>query len=103
MRPRATKGRPSRVMIRIPLLATLSLVCLGAQNVSVTGPPVPQLAAYDQFMTGFMTQYGIPAAQLAITHNGKLIFARGYGALNPADPSDQTAVQPDTLFRVAIE
>src|SRR5271165_728898 len=83
-------GVTSRTLLVGTVLA-FGIAC--AQTVTVTGPSSPQLAAYDQFMTSFMTRYGIPSAQLAVTRNGKLVFAHGYGATS--------TVQPDSLFRIA--
>lgn len=59
-----------------------------------TGVEVPALTAYDPFMTGFLSQTGIPGASLAVTRNGRLVFARGNGF---ADRETQTPVQPDSL------
>lgn len=59
---------------------------------------MPELAAYDDVITGVMARYSVPAAQLAITRNGRLVFAHGYGT---AEIGGQTAVQPDSLFRLA--
>jgi N-acyl-D-amino-acid deacylase len=63
-----------------------------------TGVDVPALSPYDQFMTGLLRQTGIPGASLAVTRNGRLVFARGYGL---ADRETQTPVQPDSRFRIA--
>jgi N-acyl-D-amino-acid deacylase len=38
-----------------------------------------------------MSKYQVPGASLAITRNGSLVFAHGYGA----------NVQPDSVFRIA--
>ena len=78
-------------------LVPFLLGSLSAQ-ISITGPAVPELAVYDQIVTGIMAKYSIPAAQFAITRQGKLLLAHGYGTL---DPGGQTPVQPDSLFRLA--
>src|SRR5579884_4463716 len=76
-------------------LVALSLAtALNAQ----TGTPVPSLAAFDQAMTQVMSQYNVPGGALAITANGKLVLARGYGFANTAN---NTPMQPDSLFRIA--
>jgi CubicO group peptidase (beta-lactamase class C family) len=69
-----------------------------AQTVSVTGEINPALAPFDQLMTGLMQKYGLPGGQLAVTQNGRLVLAHGYGW---ADSENQVAVQPDSLFRIA--
>jgi N-acyl-D-amino-acid deacylase len=77
-------------------ISLLLLSCLagGAQ----TGTAVPGLAIYDLFMNSIMAKYNIPGGAIALTQNGHLIFARGYGY---ADQEKQTPVQPDSLFRIA--
>lgn len=82
--------------------APLALVPLFVGSITaqipITGPAVPELAAYDQIVTGIMAKYGIPAAQFAMSRQGKLVLAHGYGTL---DPGGQNPVQPDSLFRLA--
>ncbi len=86
-------------ILKLPVtLLTLAAGIMAAQPVSISGPSVPELAAYDDVITGIMARYSVPAAQFAITRNGKLIFAHGYGT---TDIGGQTAVQPDSLFRLA--
>ena len=63
-----------------------------------TGAAVPSLAPYDDFVTGLMKKYNIPGASLALTQNGRLILARGYGYV---DTQKTAPVQPDSLFRIA--
>jgi uncharacterized protein (TIGR03437 family) len=89
-------GRYSWAM-RVSIGAFISLaVTAGLQ--AQTGTPVPQLAAFDQAMNQLMTQYNVPGGALALTRNGHLVFARGYGY---ADTSAKTPVQPDSVFRIA--
>lgn len=45
-----------------------------------------------------MTQYHVPGMAIAITRNGKLVYARGYGN---ADTTTHTPVTPQHLFRIA--
>lgn len=81
------------------LIASVALLLLiGRTAYSQTGTDVPSLAPYDQFMTGLLSRTGIPGASLAVTRNGRLVFARGYGF---ADVETQTPVRPDSLFRIA--
>jgi CubicO group peptidase (beta-lactamase class C family) len=68
-----------------------------AQTVGVTGEINPDLAPFDQLMAALMQKYGLPGGQLAVTQNGRLVLAHGYGW---ADSEDQVAVQPDSLFRI---
>lgn len=69
------------------LAALTCLACASAQTV-VFGESVPGLAAYDAAVTGVMAKYGIPSGALAVSRDGKLVFAHGYN------------VPPDALFRI---
>jgi uncharacterized protein (TIGR03437 family) len=80
------------------LSSTLILLPLTAGLYAQTGTPVPDLAAFDQAMTNLMAKYKIPGGALAISQDGKLVFARGYGY---ADSTRKTPVQPDSMFRIA--
>jgi CubicO group peptidase (beta-lactamase class C family) len=62
----------------------------------ISGVLVPELLAYDQAMYDFMRARNIPAGALAVTRNGKLLLAHGYGY---ADRERTRSVQPDTPFR----
>lgn len=48
-------------------------------------------------MTAMLQKYQINGGALAVTQNGRLIYARGFGV---ADKALQTPVQPDSLFRI---
>lgn len=66
-------------------------------NFQITGPEVSALLPFDTTMTEFMQQRSIPCAALAVTYQGRLVFARGYTS---EDTSDEVT-QPTSLFRVA--
>ena len=96
-----TSFRVSRHLRCCWLLVVLSLVVSTsalADDVVMTGKAEPQLASIDQLMTGFLTEHKLPGAAVAVSRNGKIAFARGYGF---ADVENQAAVQPDSLFRIA--
>lgn len=81
-----------------------SLICLlgvrslaqppGAQpqpTLPATGVGAPILAPFDQGMVAIMLRHGIPGGALAITKDGRLVLAKGYGWANveanePANP-----------------
>ncbi|HLY56576.1 MAG TPA: serine hydrolase domain-containing protein, partial [Stellaceae bacterium] len=58
----------------------------------------PRLAAYDDMMADFMRKYAPPGAALAVTRNGRLVYARGFGL---ADVERRQPVVPGALFRIA--
>lgn len=80
-------------------IALATLLAAGAVRAA---PPldVRDLGAFfDGLLAGLMAERRIPGAVVAVVHDGKLVFARGYGVANlesgaPIDPAT-------TLFRVA--
>ncbi len=64
----------------------------------ITGPTVPELTAFDELLLAVLTDNQVPGAALAITKDGKLIYARGFGW---ADPAAKEKVLPTALFRIA--
>jgi len=58
----------------------------------------PGLDPFDQMMQGLLAKYPIPGGSLAVTLNGRLVMARGYGV---TDAGTNTLVQPDSRFRIA--
>ncbi len=62
-----------------------------------TGVDVPELAALDQLILNYMNSYQVGGLAVAITRDGRLVFAHGYGI---ADKSTGERVQPDSLFRL---
>ena len=53
---------------------------------------------YDKAITDLMRKYAIPGGAVAVVHDGRLLYARGFGY---ADLENETPVQPDALFRIA--
>jgi CubicO group peptidase (beta-lactamase class C family) len=51
-----------------------------------------------QTVTNFMTTYGVPGASVAVSHEGRLVFAQGYGV---TDPATNVPVAVTDLFRIA--
>src|SRR5258706_4858285 len=62
-----------------------------------TGTDVPDLVSFDKIMQKFMQERNIPGGALAVTRQGRLVFARGY---NWSDDDNET-VEPTSLFRIA--
>jgi N-acyl-D-amino-acid deacylase len=63
-----------------------------------TGKAIAGMVSYDQLASTLLTKYHIAGGALAVTRNGKLVFARGYGYANKANGD---LVQPDSRFRLA--
>lgn len=64
----------------------------------MTGTPVASLSALDNTIQTAMKNNSVAGGALAVSYNGKLVLAHGYGC---ADTQSNTPVQPDSLFRVA--
>lgn len=69
-----------------------------AGSVRATGTVNSDLAAYDELMTRFMGEHQPPGAALAVSYQGRLVYARGFGE---ADVEQHEPVQPTSLFRIA--
>ncbi len=82
----------------------LALTCaapsalLAQTAMPISGQPVPSLAQLDTIMQQYMTQYNSPGANLSVSVDGRLVFARGYGY---ADTATGEFVQPDSRMRLA--
>jgi CubicO group peptidase (beta-lactamase class C family) len=63
-----------------------------------TGIADPKMAAYDTLMSDFMREHRPPGAALAVTKEGRLVYARGFGF---ADMERKEPVRPLSLFRIA--
>jgi N-acyl-D-amino-acid deacylase len=64
----------------------------------VTGSHDPLLEKYDEQMRQFMKEHRMPGAALAVTDQGRLVFAKGYGY---ADIATREKVTSKSLFRIA--
>ena len=67
-------------------------------DVVVTGKHDPALASFDDLMTSFIKTHKVPGASLAVTRNGQLMYARGFGY---ADLEKKQPVKPESQFRIA--
>ncbi|HEX4792566.1 MAG TPA: serine hydrolase domain-containing protein [Humisphaera sp.] len=86
------------------LLVLGILLCCGTyasaaeRETPVTGSRFVGLDPFDKLMTDFVKEHDVPGASLAVTRNGHLVYARGFGF---ADREHHQAVQPQSLFRIA--
>jgi N-acyl-D-amino-acid deacylase len=87
-----TGKRPGRVL-RGPGYKTET----APYNVS-TGQLDLRLTRFDEVMRQVLREHRAPGAALAVTDQGRLVFARGYGY---ADVATREPVQPTSLFRIA--
>ena len=69
-----------------------------ATQVPSTGTSDKHLRPLDDLMTGFLEKHKLPGASLSVGHDGKVLYARGFGW---ADIEAKKPVQPNSLFRLA--
>jgi N-acyl-D-amino-acid deacylase len=69
-----------------------------ADELPVTGVVNANLAPFDDLLTKFLKDNELPGAAVAVTRNGKLVYARGFGY---SDVENKKAVQPAAPFRLA--
>lgn len=63
-----------------------------------SGEDDDRFVSYDRRIRDFMIEHRVPGVSVAVTDNGQVVFARGYGY---ADVAAASGVTPDSLFRIA--
>jgi CubicO group peptidase (beta-lactamase class C family) len=63
-----------------------------------SGTANSSMPSFDAVIPALMQRWGLPGAAVAVTKDGQLILAKGYGVSNRTTGA---AVQSDTLFRIA--
>jgi N-acyl-D-amino-acid deacylase len=76
----------------------LAAETIDAFDLSITGDDDPRLRSFDRLLAAFVMLHEIPGAAAAVTKNGRLVYARGFGW---ADVENREPVQPTSLFRIA--
>ncbi|WP_257668110.1 serine hydrolase domain-containing protein [Parapedobacter tibetensis] len=84
--------------IFIATLALLTLVCTNHLALGMPRTDTSYIKEVDEAVGRFMAEYGVPGAAVAITKDGKLVYAKGYGY---ADTLRKEKVHPGSLFRIA--
>ena len=92
--------------VNIIKIIALAIICSASTGCSVltgprvwhqTGSDVPELSVFDKTMKDFMISHKVSAGSLAITYQGRLVFARRY----TWSKADSPAIEPTSLFRIA--
>ena len=68
------------------------------EPIPTTGIGQPGLASFDRLLREFVGERKAVGAALAVTKDGRLVYARGFGL---ADRVRSEAVKPNSLFRIA--
>jgi N-acyl-D-amino-acid deacylase len=63
-----------------------------------TGAGDPRMGSFDRMMGDFLKTHRVPGAAVAVSDQGRLVYARGFGY---ADVAAREPVQPTSLFRIA--
>lgn len=64
----------------------------------MTGFAAEGLSPFDELMVSFIQEKKAPGAALAVTKDGRLLLARGYGW---SDPETEEPIEPESTFRIA--
>lgn len=64
----------------------------------VTGKSSDETKAIDDAVKAVMKEHAIPGAAVAVTENGRLVYARGFGY---SDVGAREPVEPESMFRLA--
>lgn len=88
--PAITPGKPGSSVA--PSSATPS------SALPATGVQYAEMRRFEVLMRTFLAENDIPGAAIAVSKDGRLVYARGFGY---ADAEQKQPVEPDSLFRVA--
>ena len=82
----------------VPALVVLSATAAPTQPSSdklpITGLADPALASFDELMITFMREHQVPGAALAVTRDGRLVYARGFGYADRRETAAGQAATP---------
>jgi CubicO group peptidase (beta-lactamase class C family) len=82
------------------LAATMAVMIAQPCNAAlpITGVNVPELSGLDAVVTSWAQQYGVNAATLAVSRNGRLVYEKGYGY---QDQNLTSPILPNARMRLA--
>lgn len=64
---------------------------------SLTGRRVLEFESFDQVISGLMLAWNVAGGSVAVAKEGRILYARGFGIAD----EQETAVMPDSMFRIA--
>lgn len=88
----------SIIALAVVLGTITSILPAQTPDIPMTGHSAPGLERFDAIMKSVLARYEVPGGALALTHNGKLVHARGYGY---SDVRTGKLIEPTSLFRLA--
>ncbi|MEI9479564.1 MAG: serine hydrolase domain-containing protein [Deltaproteobacteria bacterium] len=87
------------ILFIVILALTLKIPNLWSDT-PISGEALLGLEGFDRVILRLIDKYGVPGASLAVSYNGKLILARGYGYAKKS-LMEKIPVQPQSRFRFA--
>jgi len=97
----ASTTSASAIALAPPIGAAAGAGSTAPATIPITGPAVPELAAFDRVMVRVLQTYGIPGGTCAVAKDGRLVYARGFGYVNVPAQSPTPVVSPTSRFRIA--
>ena len=94
--PTSTGIQMIRTLFALVLATIIAQPCSAATP--ITGVNVPQLSGLDTVVTNWTQKYGVNAATLAVSRNGRLVYEKGYGY---QDQNLTTPILPGARMRLA--
>jgi N-acyl-D-amino-acid deacylase len=79
--------RDQALQITLGIAIAIVMLAIASPALAVVpaqGQYVPQFSSVDTLFQNFMTSNNIPGADVAITHNGAVVYERGFGYTSPA-------------------
>ena len=86
------------LLLLFPSVTFAQKITFPKGDLPVSGKENTDLAPLDELMRKFVQDNQIPGASFAVSRKGKIVYSRGFGY---ADLESKSAVQPDSLFRIA--
>lgn len=91
-----TTMRVITVIIAAIMAVMITQPCSAA--LPITGVNVPELSGLDKVVTDWAQKYGVKAATLAVSRDGRLVYEKGYGY---QDQGLNTPILPNAKMRLA--
>lgn len=83
----------------IAALAAALLIAVAQDSIPARPPDAAAVAVLERFIGGQMAQHGIPGLAIALVDGDRILWAKGFGRVDPADSTRR--VTAETPFRVA--
>ncbi len=94
---------PSRLCLALPVAAVLLASCSDSDSLSSANTIPPQRVTHaveqlDSIAADVLNRSGIPGLAVAVVHQGKIVYAKGFGVRQLGDPAP---IDANTVFQLA--